>query len=93
MDTAPVRLQKAFVEALGELPVRVLWKYESELLGDLPKNVMIRKWFPQRDILGNYLSFLRTTQSVSFANKLSKTTQTREHTMNVYKLIILTFFN
>lgn len=58
MDTAPVRLQRAFVEALGELPQRVLWKYESEILGELPKNVMIRKWFPQRDIIGKYLTFI-----------------------------------
>lgn len=58
MDTAPVRLQRAFVEALGELPVRVLWKYESDVIGDLPKNVMIRRWFPQRDILSNYLSII-----------------------------------
>lgn len=54
MDTAPVRLQKAFLEALGKVPQLVLWKYESEILGDLPKNVVIRKWFPQRDILGKY---------------------------------------
>lgn len=52
MDTAPVRLQKAIIEALGEVPQTVLWKYESRIIGDLPKNVIIRKWFPQRDILG-----------------------------------------
>lgn len=52
MDTAPKYLQEAFVDALGELPQRVLWKYESKTLGKLQKNVMIRQWFPQRDILG-----------------------------------------
>jgi len=54
MDTAPERLQKAFVEALGELPQRVLWKYENNTQGKMLKNVMIRDWFPQRDILGEY---------------------------------------
>jgi glucuronosyltransferase len=57
MDTAPIRLQKSFVEALSEFPQRVLWKYESTIIGDLPKNVMIRKWFPQRDILGKHFKY------------------------------------
>lgn len=52
METAPVRLQNAFVEALKDIPQRVLWKYENQNLTNLPKNVMINKWFPQRDILG-----------------------------------------
>lgn len=51
MDTAPIYLQKAFVEALGEISEKVLWKYESQVMGELPKNVMIRKWFPQKYIL------------------------------------------
>ncbi|XP_050441657.1 UDP-glucosyltransferase 2-like isoform X2 [Adelges cooleyi] len=53
MDTAPLHIQKAFVEGLSGISHRVLWKYESATLGQLPDNVMIRKWFPQRDIL-NY---------------------------------------
>lgn len=52
MDTAPAFIQQSFVEALGEISQKVLWKYESESLKELPKNVMINKWFPQRDILG-----------------------------------------
>lgn len=52
MDTAPAYLQKAFIEALGDIPQRVLWKYESENIKEIPKNVMLRKWFPQRSILG-----------------------------------------
>ncbi|VVC25656.1 UDP-glucuronosyl/UDP-glucosyltransferase [Cinara cedri] len=51
METAPVHLQKTFVEALAEIPQRVLWKYENRNLKDVPKNVMINNWFPQRDIL------------------------------------------
>lgn len=39
-----------FQEVLAQVPQRVLWKYEDEMK-DLPKNVMIRKWLPQRDIL------------------------------------------
>lgn len=54
MDTAPVNLQRAFVEALDELPQRVLWKYENNTDIKFMKNVMMRNWFPQRDILGKY---------------------------------------
>lgn len=50
MSTLPDYIQKAFKEALAQIPQRVLWKYESEM-EDIPKNVMIKKWFPQRDIL------------------------------------------
>ncbi|VVC35878.1 UDP-glucuronosyl/UDP-glucosyltransferase [Cinara cedri] len=51
METAPERLQNAFVEALREIPQRVLWKYENPNLSNLPKNVLVNKWFPQRSIL------------------------------------------
>lgn len=50
MSTLPDYIQKAFKEALAQIPQRVLWKYEGEMK-DVPKNVMIKKWFPQRDIL------------------------------------------
>lgn len=56
MNTAPMYLQMAFIEALGELQQKVIWKYESKAHEKLMKNVMIRKWFPQRDILGLYLN-------------------------------------
>lgn len=45
--------KKIILESLKELaPIRVLWKFEVELPGK-PENVMIRKWLPQNDILGN----------------------------------------
>lgn len=50
MSTLPDDIQKVFKEALSQIPQRVLWKYEGEM-EDIPKNVMIKKWFPQRDIL------------------------------------------
>jgi len=46
----PDYIQKSFKEALAQVPQRVLWKYEGEM-EDIPPNVMIKKWFPQRDIL------------------------------------------
>ncbi|XP_060863381.1 UDP-glucosyltransferase 2-like [Metopolophium dirhodum] len=50
MSSIPKYILSAFREALAELPQRVLLKYEGEM-EDKPKNVMTRKWFPQRDIL------------------------------------------
>lgn len=40
------------IEALGGLPYSVLWKFENDNLPGKPDNVMIRKWFPQQDVLG-----------------------------------------
>lgn len=50
MSTIPQYILTAFKEALAELPQRVLLKYEGEMEGK-PKNVMTRKWLPQREIL------------------------------------------
>jgi len=55
LETSPAYLQKAFIEALAEIPQRVLWKYDIPNIRDLPKNVKVGKWFPQRDILGKNL--------------------------------------
>lgn len=50
MSSLPKHIQKAFIEAFAQIPQRVLWKYDGEI-EDLPDNIMIKKWFPQRDIL------------------------------------------
>lgn len=50
MSSLPKNVQSAFREALARVPQKVLWKYEGEM-EDKPKNVMTRKWFPQRAIL------------------------------------------
>ncbi|KAE9543336.1 hypothetical protein AGLY_003247 [Aphis glycines] len=50
MSTLPDHIQNAFKEAFGQIPQRILWKYEGEMK-DKPINVMTSKWFPQRDIL------------------------------------------
>ncbi|CAI6352176.1 unnamed protein product [Macrosiphum euphorbiae] len=52
MSTLPDHIQNAFKEALAQVPLRVLWKYEGEMK-DKPINVMTSKWFPQRDILAH----------------------------------------
>nr|ATN96049.1 UDP-glucuronosyl transferase 344B7 [Myzus persicae] len=50
MASLPENTKKAFMDALAQIPQRVLWKYEDDI-ENLPKNVMIKKWLPQREIL------------------------------------------
>lgn len=35
-------------------PVKVLWKWEKDVLPGKPDNVRTQKWLPQNDILGKY---------------------------------------
>ncbi|CAH4034381.1 unnamed protein product [Pieris brassicae] len=39
-----------FVKVLSELPYTVMWKWDTEV-ENLPGNFIVRKWFPQRDLL------------------------------------------
>ncbi|CAI6345234.1 unnamed protein product [Macrosiphum euphorbiae] len=50
MSSMPEHIKNAFINVLAQIPQRVLWKYEDEL-ENKPKNVMMKKWLPQRDIL------------------------------------------
>uniref|UniRef100_A0A1B0CEV9 Putative udp-glucoronosyl and udp-glucosyl transferase n=1 Tax=Lutzomyia longipalpis TaxID=7200 RepID=A0A1B0CEV9_LUTLO len=49
----PVEKRDALLRVFGRLPVRVLWKWEDDALPGKPENVLIRKWFPQDDILAH----------------------------------------
>lgn len=48
----PLEIRNEILTALAELPYDVLWKWESDHLPGQPKNVLIRKWLPQQDVLG-----------------------------------------
>jgi glucuronosyltransferase len=41
-----------FVKVFSRLKQRVLWKFETEHMDNLPPNVKLSKWLPQQDILG-----------------------------------------
>ncbi|XP_065216843.1 UDP-glucosyltransferase 2-like [Planococcus citri] len=45
-----IEVQQAFREAFGDIPQRIIWKFEEKML-NLPSNVMMLDWVPQRDIL------------------------------------------
>lgn len=53
MDSLPAKMQISLQEAFSELPQRILWKYDGEVMENQPNNVMIKKWFPQRDIMAH----------------------------------------
>lgn len=51
---APKERIKIIIDALGNVKQRVLWKYEKEVFdGNLPPNIMIQKWMPQKEILAH----------------------------------------
>lgn len=43
----------AILAVFRSLKQRIVWKYEDELVKDLPSNVMIKSWLPQSDILAH----------------------------------------
>ncbi|EDW04367.1 GH20997 [Drosophila grimshawi] len=49
----PADMLRLFLRVFGSLKQRVLWKFEDDSIGQLPENVMIRKWLPQVDILAH----------------------------------------
>ncbi|PSN55491.1 UDP-glucuronosyltransferase 1-3 [Blattella germanica] len=51
MDTLPVEKREAFLQAFAELPQRVLWKLETDVIPNRPANVKVVRWLPQLDIL------------------------------------------
>lgn len=52
------RTLSEIIRAFSELPFNVLWKFEDENLPAVSKNVLIRKMFPQQDLLGKGKLFL-----------------------------------
>lgn len=48
----PAEKLNAFRSAFAELPYKVLWKWEEDILPEKPKNVFTRKWLTQCAVLG-----------------------------------------
>lgn len=48
----PSEMVSLLLAELSTLKQTVLWKWENDQLPNLPSNVIVRKWYPQNDILG-----------------------------------------
>ncbi|XP_037970930.2 UDP-glycosyltransferase UGT5 isoform X2 [Plutella xylostella] len=51
-DLSKDRLE-GFLKVFGELKETVLMKWEDDSVPNIPKNVVLRKWFPQKDVLAH----------------------------------------
>lgn len=82
-----------FLNAFASIPQRVIWKYEKPI-ENLPENVMISNWVPQRDILGKWLPNIQTTiwlddfVSEEMKNKFSNSCTTDEIFFQEHKNVI-----
>lgn len=56
----PLNKKQAIVNAFKRLPQKVLWKWENDSLTMTAKNIHIRSWFPQTDVLchPNVIAFM-----------------------------------
>ncbi len=48
----PEDKRQILIKVFSRLKQRVLWKWETEHMEGKPDNVMLKKWLPQQDILG-----------------------------------------
>lgn len=60
---------KAFFEVFRNLKQKVLWKFEDETMVNVPRNVMVRKWLPQSDILAHRNIVLFITHGGMFGSQ------------------------
>ncbi|XP_057670661.1 uncharacterized protein LOC130902488 [Diorhabda carinulata] len=94
-NTLPKRLVLDVVKAMEQLPQRFLWKCEIENLTDLPKNVLVRKWLPQSDILAHpktvafisHCGLLSTTEAIHYGIPIVAIPLFGDQPMNTKRLI------
>lgn len=64
----PQETVSLLLSELAKLKQTVLWKWEDDQLPNLPKNVKVKKWFPQNDILGMYANTLKLNSRIPKSN-------------------------
>jgi hypothetical protein len=52
-SSMPERYRQKILNTFSNLRQRVIWKWETETMDNLPVNVKLSKWLPQQDVLGH----------------------------------------
>ena len=82
----PRHIHDSFLNALSKLPYRVIWRHNKpEMIANAPKNILIRKWLPQKEILGN----LKKKQHVICYSKCSLLVRTIFYQLAAHPKVIL----
>ncbi|XP_055619395.1 UDP-glycosyltransferase UGT5-like [Toxorhynchites rutilus septentrionalis] len=74
----PEEKREAFIRNFAKLKERVLWKFEDETIANLPPNLKIKSWMPQKDILAHpnvklfitHGGLLSTTEALYFGKPM-----------------------
>ena len=48
----PEKYKNIIIETFAKLKQRIIWKYEEDI-PSISHNVLLKKWLPQQDLLGN----------------------------------------
>jgi glucuronosyltransferase len=51
----------ALLNAFSSFKYKFLWKYDGDLPAKVPNNVILQKWLPQNDIIGNKMTMVFIT--------------------------------
>ena len=54
VSSMPAKTLQAFLDAFSKLELKIICKWEAEIPTNLPTNILMVKWLPQQDLLGNY---------------------------------------
>jgi glucuronosyltransferase len=71
-SSIPEDMRKTFLSHFSNLKLKVLWKWETETMEDLPPNVLLSKWLPQQEVLAhpNVKLFITHAGQSSFQESL-----------------------
>ncbi|XP_062922146.1 UDP-glucuronosyltransferase 2C1-like [Mobula hypostoma] len=53
IDSLPKQIAMEIAEAFAQVPQKVIWRYDGEILPNIGNNTLLTKWIPQNDLLGH----------------------------------------
>lgn len=81
----PAAKRKIFIDSFAKLQQRVLWKCDANILKNVSRNVLVRSWFPQHDLLAHPNVILFITHGGLFS--------VQESIYNGIPMLVIPFFN